>query len=324
MLKKYSLLEKAIMIDDIYNGEIYKQSQCLERENVIKKFLDDILDHSGFVKNDASGRRWVKQSRLAILCLVDDFNVCGADYSHGPENWFDKDSVVITENQVLFAPQYTILKLPTSFYSTFSYTPELTHWEPRRDFHLSMNRGDTQRDTIFAEFQRQRGLTDQDYVNYNAANTGQPPFRNHQCYIEQAWVQCYLNLVVETYAGDNTITFSEKTFRALQTPAPWMLFACRDSIVYLRELGFDVLDDLVNHNYDSVYQTGLIGIDKIKNWFECALRNLESIKQNDEDAVRQRCLAAAAHNRELLQIWKKQWPGDFSKWFDNLVQVLNS
>lgn len=312
------------MIDDIYNGEIYKQSRCLDRENVIKKFLDDILDHQGFAPADNTGRRWTNQSRLVILCFVDDFNVSGIDYGEPPEKWFDKTTVVITENQVLFSPQYTVLKLPASFYSTFFYTPKLTHWHPVREFHFPMNRGDTQRDTIFAEFQRQRGLTDRDFVNYNAAYTNQEPFRNHQCYIEEAWVQSYINLVVETYAGDNTVTFSEKTFRALQTPAPWMLFACRHSIAYLRELGFDVLDDLIDHSYDDAYQTGLNGIDKIKNWFEYALRNLENIKQNSDDVIRQRCLIAAEHNRALLQAWKKQWPGDFSKWFANALQVLNS
>lgn len=324
ILKEYSLLERAAMIDDVYNGEIYKQSRCLDRENVIKKFLEDILDHCGFVPEDNTGRRWVKESRLVVLCFVDDFNVSGADYTNPPEKWFGKDSVVITENQVLFSPEYTVLKLPVSFYSTFSYVPKLLDWQPIRDLHLPINRGDIQRDTIFNEFQRQRGLSDKDYINYNAVYTDSKPFRNHQCYIEEAWVQCYLNLVVETYAGDSTITFSEKTFRALQTPAPWMLFACRNSIGYLRDLGFDVLDDLVNHDYDLVYQTGLNGIDKIKNWFECALYNLEKIKQNTDDVIQQRCLLAAEHNRRLLQTWKKQWPADFSKWFNDAVQVLNS
>lgn len=312
------------MIHDIYNGEIYKQSRCLERENVIKKFLEDTLDHSGFVIDDNSGRRWVKQDKLVVVCLVDDFNVCGANYRLGPENWFDKSTVVLTDNQVLFLPQYTVLKLPTTFYSTFLYTPKLTHWQPIRELHFPMNRGDLQRNAIFEEFKRQRGLLDIDYINYNAEHSDYPAFRNHQCYIEEAWVQSYINLVVETYAGDNTITFSEKIFRALQTPAPWMLFACRNSVSYLRDLGFDVLDDLIDHSYDTTYQTGLNGIDKIKNWFDYALRNLECIKHNSDDTIRQRCLKAADHNRDLLQTWKKQWPGDFLKWFDNLLQTLNS
>lgn len=322
--KKYSLLERAAVIDDIYNGEIYKESQCLERENVIKKFLEHMLDHYGYVVDDISGRRWVKQDRLVVLCLVDDFNVCGADYSNGPKDWFNKNAVIITDNQVLFSPQYTVLKLPESFYSTFLYMPKLTHWQPVREFHFPMNRGDLQRDTIFKEFEQQRGLSDLDYVNYNAAQSEYPAYRNHQCYIEEAWVQSYINLVVETYAGDSTITFSEKIFRALQTPAPWMLFACRNSIAYLRDIGFDVLDDLIDHGYDSAYQTGLNGIDKIRNWFKFSLRNLETIKQKDKNTIRQRCLVAAEHNRALLQAWKKQWPEDFSKWLSNTVQVLNS
>lgn len=312
------------MINDIFNGEIYKVSRCLDRENTIKKLLEDTLDNCGFVVDGSSGRRWVKQSRLVILCLVDDFNVCGANYNNNPEEWFDKETVVLTENHVLFSPQYKILKLPTTFYSTFAYVPKLTNWTPVRDFHLPMNRGDDQRDAIFNEFAQQRGLIELDYVNYNVAYTDRSPYRNHQCYIEEACVQSYMNLVVETYTGDNTVTFSEKTFRALQTPAPWMLYACRNSIAYLRELGFDVLDDIIDHSYDTVYQTGMLGIDKISNWIKFGLKNLEMIKQNDTSLIRQRCLEAAAHNQELLQLWKKQWPGDFLKWFGNTLQVLNN
>ena len=135
---------------------------------------------------------------------------------------------------------------------------------------------------------------------------------------------CYINVVVETYAGDNTITFSEKTFRALQTPAPWMLFACKDSIDYLRSIGFDVLDGLVNHSYDSVYQTGTNGIDKINNWIATGIQNLESIKRYSVDYVRNRCLTASEHNQNLLKQWRTQWPNDFAKWLDNALRVLNS
>ena len=312
------------MLNDIFNGEIYTQSQCLQREHVIKNFLNDLLDNYGFSAADQLGRIMKKESQTAIVCLVDDFNVCGAALNRAPEHWFDSNTIVLTDNRVLFNPAYTILELPVSFYSTFSYTPKLNQWVPTRDFHLPINRGDNQRLAFFKEFCSVRGFTDADYVNYNTAHDGQEPVRNHKCYIEQAFMQSWLNLVIETYAGNQTITFSEKTFRALQTPAPWMLYACTGSINYLRSIGFDVLDDLIDHGYDPVQQTGKHGIDKIKVWIEHGLKNLSTIKNLDIERVQQRCNRAAEHNRNLLKNWKRSWPGDFATWLSNTVKVLDN
>lgn len=308
------------MIDDIFQGEIFVQSRCILREQVVKNFLLDIVDHYGFTVVDYEFRRVTKKgSHTVIICLIDDFNVCG-DIINLPTMYrFDKNTIVLTDNHILFKPAYTVLKLPTSFYSTFLYSPKLNHWVPERDFHFSINRGDEQRLHLFKKFQNKRGLTDLDFINYNAAHSNHEPYRNHQHYLEEACIQSYLNLVIETYAGDKTITFSEKTFRALQTPAPWMLYACTESVAYLRTLGFDVLDDIVDHSYDSDKHNDL----KADKWFDYGLVNLEKIKSLDVEHVRQRCNQAAAHNQQLLQQWKRCWPVDFSNWLSNLVQVLS-
>ena len=68
---------------------------------------------------------------------------------------------------------------------------------------------------------------------------------------------CYaskISLVLETFFTDNNlITYSEKIFRALQIPRLWMLFAARHAVKYLQDMGFDVLDDIVDHeSYDSL------------------------------------------------------------------------
>lgn len=312
------------MINDISQGEIFVQSRCIMREQVIKNFLNNILDHLGFTAVDSLGRIMKKESKTVILCLVDDFNVCGATLHYLPEYWFDKDTVVLTDNRILFNPKYTVLELPVSFYSTFSYTPNLHRWDPERDFHFSINRGDEQRLLFFKEFQNVRGLTDLDFINYNAAYTTQEPFRNHQLFVEEAYVRSNLNLVIETYIGDKTITFSEKTFRALQTPAPWMLYACTGSINYLRNLGFDLIDDIVDHSYDSIQHTGNYGINKMRSWLDYGLRNLENIKKESVSYIQTRCNQAAIHNQNLLKNLKPLWPTDFSSWLDNMLKVLHN
>lgn len=61
-----------------------------------------------------------------------------------------------------------------------------------------------------------------------------------------------ITLVVESYVSDSVIAFSEKIFRALQTPRPWILFCSPGSVDVLRSTGFDVMDDVVDHSYDSI------------------------------------------------------------------------
>jgi len=61
-----------------------------------------------------------------------------------------------------------------------------------------------------------------------------------------------ITLVVESYVSDSVIAFSEKIFRALQTPRPWILFCSPGSVAVLRSAGFDVMDDVVDHSYDEI------------------------------------------------------------------------
>lgn len=60
-----------------------------------------------------------------------------------------------------------------------------------------------------------------------------------------------VSIVMETYHNRHGIVFSEKIFRALQTPRPWVMYCSKGAVDFLRRVGFDVLDDLVDHGYDS-------------------------------------------------------------------------
>jgi len=59
------------------------------------------------------------------------------------------------------------------------------------------------------------------------------------------------SIVIDSYFHrTDALTFTEKTFRVLQTPRPWLLFHTTGSIASLRSLGFYVYDDLIDHSYD--------------------------------------------------------------------------
>jgi hypothetical protein len=148
------------------------------------------------------------------------------------------------------------------------------------------------------------------------------PLLTHSLTIEQAGLAAYLNLVVETYAGNTTITFSEKIFRALVTPAPWAVFAALGSVQHLVYLGFDVMPDIVDHSYDQYVQDDWPGHSKMANYISTSLVNYQRIQQTDASVLAARCAQAAEHNQQRLATMRAQWPGDFARWLPEVIVQL--
>jgi hypothetical protein len=110
-----------------------------------------------------------------------------------------------------------------------------------------------------------------------------------------------LTLVVESYVSDTVIAFSEKIFRALQTPRPWILFGSPDSVSTLKRYGFDVLDDVIDHSYD--------GIVDAEQRLDAILKELQtSLKFNPA-----RYTQAVRTNQALLDKLALQWPSKLSQ-----------
>ena len=149
------------------------------------------------------------------------------------------------------------------------------------------------------------------------------PWRNHDLDLEPSLHRAWLNLVVETYSSDSVIALSEKTFRALVTPVPWMLYAGRHAVVYLESLGFDCLTDVVPHGYDDRTETKTADYgDKCVDWFWMAQENYARLQDLDFAWLQQRCREAADHNRDLLRTMRQQWPTQQAHWWSQLVTEL--
>jgi hypothetical protein len=109
-----------------------------------------------------------------------------------------------------------------------------------------------------------------------------------------------VSIIMETYHNRYSIVFSEKIFRALQTPRPWVLFCSHDSVKLLRDHGFDVLDDLVDHGYDSE-----ISPERRMDLM------LDTVYTSGFDA--ERCRAAVSHNQEILSRLSRTWSDRLAK-----------
>ena len=149
------------------------------------------------------------------------------------------------------------------------------------------------------------------------------PYCNYTKTLEELHSHVWMNVIAETYSGDTVVALSEKLFRALVTPVPWIVYGGRYTVAYLRQLGFDVLDDLIAHTYDYELEkdTGEFG-DKMVDFMREGHDAVEKFKTMPWDILSQRCQRAAQHNQILLAQMQTNWPIDFAKWLPGVIEKI--
>jgi hypothetical protein len=82
--------------------------------------------------------------------------------------------------------------------------------------------------------------------------TGIDVTTNHPAYLET-----YINLVTETSINKNMSLLSEKTFKPIVVGQLFILVAATGSIQFLRDIGIDTFDDIIDHSYDTIVNSRL-------------------------------------------------------------------
>jgi hypothetical protein len=145
------------------------------------------------------------------------------------------------------------------------------------------------------------------------------PYKNFSVSLEDAIIDSKASLVLETsFACPGQIYFTEKTFRAAMLPRPFFVVARQGNksrISYLREIGFDVYDDVIDHSsYDYIkdpIQQMLAVFDQIEK-----LRNFEYTP-----TVLNEFEQRAQHNRELINKFNSQLGQKYQTIIDQLQQI---
>lgn len=149
------------------------------------------------------------------------------------------------------------------------------------------------------------------------------PYRNHDLDLESSMHQAWINMVAETYSGEAVVALSEKTFRALVTPAPWQVYSGRYTVAYLEQLGFDCMSDMVDHGYDHITELRTMAPgDKLVEWWWTGNQNYQCLQSTELEQTRSRGVQAAHHNRSLLAKLRGQWAQDFSAWWLTVSDMI--
>jgi hypothetical protein len=284
---------------------------------------DDLIWSSGCMSSEDNIVKKLKSSANCEVQLVDSVN-----YDTATSN-----NCLITDNHFL-NERKNVIQLAPELWHIYYFEHELQNITPVYKFNCLMNRLSGERLMLLYKLQ-ERDLVHDNIISFNCslhnqidATVGERKKRYRDFHRDCQWphwnevheelyshipkflpadidpdtaaMLSEVTIVVESYVSDTVIAFSEKIFRALQTPRPWLLFCSPGSVALLRNYGFDVLDDLIDHSYDA--------IEKDNRRADKILNQINKIQFNAA-----RCEQAAAYNRLILQKLATKWPAKLDK-----------
>ena len=204
--------------------------------------------------------------------------------------------VTITDNHPLVPVDGKVITVLPEFWGQWRFKPVYVDRVPTCGYNCFMNRERPERDRVF-ELLQKRNILSHGFVSYLAKNYDTV---NQHGTLEQCIIDSNVSLVVETYTSFSQIAFSEKIFRALQLPRPWLLYCSPHSIELLKTHGFDVLEDYVDIAYDK--------IDIHWNRLDAILDQMETfIDRQYTRRDYERFEQAATHNQQLLIQFARDW-----------------
>jgi hypothetical protein len=253
-----------------------------------------------------------------------------------PDAWTrEKPNVIITDNTPLKDISGNFISVLPEFWSIWHFEPVYIDRPATKTYNCFMNRARGDRSIAFYELIK-RNLLSRGLVSYNVNadefenefikaelarydtehKIGKQlvPYNTLDGTLEQCIIDSRVSLILETYISDNHIVFSEKIFRALQLPRPWLLYCSPDSIKLLVSYGFDVLNDYVDCSYDQIYNHS----ERMRIIFN-QLETFVNREYNDNDY--KRFDQAAAHNRELLKKFARSWPERFNSILEHIGKL---
>ena len=142
-----------------------------------------------------------------------------------------------------------------------------------------------------------KNLIDKDFSIWNS-NQGFESGETEPTWILDAkyYQTSFCSVVIETSPSSERINFSEKTVRAIAMGHPLILIGSQGSVKTLREFGFDMYDDILDHSYDQIENDVL----RFRKAWDC-IKKISSIPLEELQEISQRLINRRKRNKEHLR-----------------------
>ena len=302
-----------------------------DREIEIVKVLSQTIQAQGFTpakaldKNNYGYPYSYSRQDLTLDCrLVDVVNQTESD-------------IIITDNVFLQSLPGDIVSVLPEFWSIWQFDPVYQNRPATHGFNCFMNRIRGDRSRTFYELIR-RNILNKGLVSFNCTqaeymdqyeqaelyNYWQEhdqglelvPYNTVESHgtLEQCIIDSNVSLVLETYISHSLIVFSEKIFRVLQLPRPWLLYCSPGAVLCLKQYGFDVLADYVDHGYDEIFEHSTrhqFILDQLETFIDKVYTEQDYARFDQ----------AAKRNQQLLKYFASTWPDKFNTVLEKIKQL---
>jgi len=131
----------------------------------------------------------------------------------------------------------------------FAYGNEITANETENDNPIEVDRyaGLRERTRIFINM-----------LPFAADTLNSDDHNNHTIAVNEHFSNSYLNIVIESHMDvdqSNGVLLTEKTFKPIKNAQPFVIFGAKGSLQTLRDLGYNVFDDVLDNSYDEIENT---------------------------------------------------------------------
>lgn len=323
-----------MLLDDFYQDP-YISNNILDTRTVLKAVTKNLINN-----------KWnlLSTDNIATGKFEKNKKTLGVNFVHCDK--IDSDFVITDSISCNLNKNNRIISLSPIIFGNYFCNFQYQNQKPKKLFNCFIRRGCSTRQSWFFWLIRKNlvdqgnltfwfqnrdfsinNLSEQQYFEYCYKNNESVfaeeynffhknytlPFKNFTSDIETAIIDSQKTLTIETYfSSENLSIFSEKTWRTIQLPRPFLLFSTPNNVKLLREWGFEVYDDYIDHSYDQEH-----------DWIKRQSLILEQLDKPIEytDSVLEDFEQRAVHNRNLLKNYKQQWPDYFSKFLDQLKNL---
>jgi hypothetical protein len=182
-----------------------------------------------------------------------------------------------------------------------------TPWEHRKLIYLGLSQKLYFKDMIFT-FGNRKGyqsfpsdlkLTSEEQENFSQLSTNVTFLDSDSSFDidvttnHPAYTDSYLNLVTETNIFTDTPMLSEKTFKPILAGQLFILLAAPGAVQFLRDVGLDTFDDIIDHSYDNVVD--------IRDRLQQILNQLDQLIQLDLEHIHRDIKPRLKKNSEFLR-----------------------
>jgi hypothetical protein len=108
-----------------------------------------------------------------------------------------------------------------------------------------------------------------------------------------AYTHACLNIITETTSRNDTPQLTEKSFKPILAGQFFIMISSRGLIQYMRDIGFDTFDDIINHSYDS--------IEDDRERISAAIKELDRLNEVDLFELHAQCKERFVKNQQWLK-----------------------